>query len=48
MGVAVIFGLMFGTVLTLVIVPSMYSVAAELPIIWKSIKRDYLGMTPKH
>ena len=47
MGVSVIFGLMFGTILTLLIVPTMYSVTAELPLIWKSIKRDYFHITPK-
>jgi multidrug efflux pump subunit AcrB len=45
MGVAVIFGLLFGTILTLLIVPTMYSVTEELPLIWKSIKRDYLGIS---
>lgn len=35
MGVAVIFGLMFGTILTLIIVPVIYSLAADLPKLFK-------------
>jgi hypothetical protein len=36
MGVAVIFGLLFGTILTLVIVPVMYSTLSDAPEFIKS------------
>ncbi|MBN1300444.1 MAG: efflux RND transporter permease subunit [Melioribacteraceae bacterium] len=36
MGVAVIFGLMFGTILTLIIVPVMYATLADLPFALKA------------
>ncbi|MFO7527041.1 MAG: efflux RND transporter permease subunit, partial [Ignavibacteriaceae bacterium] len=42
MGIAVIFGLMFATVLTLIIVPVMYSTLDDLPDairqLWNSLK----------
>ncbi|MCF8241509.1 MAG: efflux RND transporter permease subunit [Melioribacteraceae bacterium] len=43
MGVAVIFGLMFGTVLTLVIVPVIYSVISDLPDALKTSFKNLFG-----
>jgi multidrug efflux pump subunit AcrB len=40
MGVAVIFGLMFGTVLTLVIVPVIYSTLVDVPAVLKTTKES--------
>ena len=37
MGVAVIFGLMFGTILTLIVVPVMYSVFSEIPEVFSRL-----------
>ena len=42
MGVAVIFGLMFGTVLTLIIVPVIYSIIYDLPDVVK-VTKDSIG-----
>ncbi len=39
MGVAVIFGLLFGTILTLIIVPVMYSTLSDAPEYFKSLFR---------
>jgi multidrug efflux pump subunit AcrB len=50
MGVAVIFGLMFGTILTLVIVPVMYATISEVPFVYSRTKRqiaEYLGSRKK-
>jgi len=38
MGVAVIFGLLFGTILTLIIVPVMYATISELPAVYSRTK----------
>jgi multidrug efflux pump subunit AcrB len=43
MGVAVIFGLMFGTVLTLIIVPVIYSIIYDLPDVVK-VTKESLGI----
>ncbi|MEN8192851.1 MAG: efflux RND transporter permease subunit [Bacteroidota bacterium] len=41
MGVAVIFGLMFGTILTLVVVPVMYSVFTDAPAVFRNLWRRF-------
>lgn len=47
MGVAVIFGLLFGTVLTLVIVPVMYAALADMPDALKNTFRKKKGSNVK-
>ncbi len=50
MGVAVIFGLMFGTILTLIVVPVMYATISEIPAVFSRTKRqiaEYWGSGEK-